>query len=235
MRRKNSSKSTNNRKGGGSQAPPRIITSLPVQSNPSIRITRATNRFLNYQSNTGIDTLSSSNLQLTFSPGATNYRIGGVSIYNDSLPNLSEFVTLFDQYRVSKVRVRFDVTYQYSNSGSAGPVYPLIYYVADYDDPGDAGMQDVLQYPQLQIHNFAKDGYTPLFLEFAPKPLRDIAGSGVSTSYGPMGYSPWIRTSETQTPHYGLKFVFNPNGMSLGTSMNVMVTVWYDLDFTNPK
>lgn len=112
---------------------------------------------------------------------------------------------------------------------------PLIYYVTDYDDPFDASLTDLLQYPQLQQHSFLKDGYTPLLVKFSPKPLRDIAGSGISTGYGPMAVAPWIRTADMSIPHYGFKMNIDWFGVVQATSSKLKVTVWYDLSFTNPK
>lgn len=148
-------------------------------------------------------------MQITFSPGATDWRFDGTSIYQDSLPNLTEFTNLFDQWRLKSVVVRVDVPMGNSNSFQTPIVYPDIFYIADYDDTGSATLTDIAQYPQMQIHNFNRDGYTPLMFKLSPKPLRDIAGAGISTSYGPMSYAPWIRTANMITPHYGVKLAFN--------------------------
>lgn len=174
-------------------------------------------------------------MQITFAPGATDWRIGGSSLYSDALPSLTELTNLFDQYRINKVYLQIDYPMGNSNSYANPQINPLVYYVTDYDDPNDASLSDLLQYPQLQQHNFWRGGYTPLLMSFSPKPLRDIAGSGIGTGYGPMTYAPWIRTADTIVPHYGLKMTHDFFGITQANSIKFKVTVWYDMSFTNPK
>lgn len=176
-------------------------------------------------------------MQFTFSPGATDVRLGGTSIYNDALPNSSEFSALFDQWKIKSVVFRLDCPANYASAGAnAAPiVYPLVHYVLDYDDSQNATINDLVQYPQYQVHNFAKDGYTPMMIKFSPKPLRDIAGAGISTGYGPMPTAPWIRTADMSIPHYGLKLAFDFFGYSVTSYMNFVITIGYELEFTNPK
>jgi len=175
-------------------------------------------------------------MQFTFAPGATNYRLGGVSIYNDAIPNASEFTNLYDQWKLVDVVIRFDYTTNIlSNSGVAYSP-PLILFASDYDDPGDAAVTDLLQYPEMSTHCFNTNGYKPLILKLKPRPLRDVAGSGVATSYSPMEVIPFIRTSEFSTPHYGLKCALQSNGASVSAVIGYFqMTIWLDMEFTNPK
>lgn len=221
---------------GGTTAPPQVISKWPVSRNPVLPITRALRRKFAADS-TNIDGLGAQTMQFSFSPGATDFRFGGTSIYSDALPNSTEFSALFDQWRIKSVIFRLDCPANYSAAGAnASPtVYPLIHYVLDYDDSVNADINALLQYPQLQTHNFASDGYTPLMIRFSPKPLRDIAGSGLATGYGPMPTAPWIRTSDFTIPHYGLKLAFDWFGYSVTSYVNFVITVSYEMEFTNPK
>lgn len=175
-------------------------------------------------------------IQVTFAPSSTDWRIGGVSVYSDLLPNVTEFSNLFDQWKIRRVFLQFDCPMGYSNSGPSPTIVPNIYYVEDYDDSQNASLTDLLQYPHVRVHQFNKNGYTPLIMELSPKPLRDVAGSGISTTYGPMSTAPWLRTADMSTPHYGIKMVFDPMGVNTSTSaITLVATLWYDLEFTNPK
>lgn len=93
----------------------------------------------------------------------------------------------------------------------------------------------MLQYPQCRVHNFYKDGYNPFQVTLSPKPLRDVAGSGLSTGYGPMPTAPWLRTADMSIPHYGLKMALDYFGYVQTINMGLVITIWYDLEFTNPK
>lgn len=232
--KKRKGKRTNKTRSRGVNAPPRTVNSLTVRDNPVYPITRALIRNFSMDSSS-IDSFSNTTMQITFAPGATDWRLDGTSIYQDSLPNLTEFTNLFDQWRLRSVTLRVDVPLGYSNSGATPVVYPDLFYISDYDDTSMASLSDIAQYPQMQIHSFLKNGYSPLMIKFSPKPLRDIAGAGVSTSYGPMTEAPWIRTANMITPHYGLKLAFNWYSYAQTTDIKMAFTVWYELEFTNPK
>lgn len=229
-------KSTKNKRASrsGIQAPARPVRNLPVANNPCFSIRRALRRAITMDSSL-IDGSAADTIQLSFSPGATDFRFAGVSVYTQTLPNVSEFSNLFDQWRLKNVMVRFDIAFGYQGLASTPIVTPNLYYVADYDDSGDATITDMLQYPQCQIHNFYRNGYEPFQVSLSPKPLRDVAGSGVSTGYGPMPVAPWLRTSNMSIPHYGLKFALDWMGKVQTADIQVVITVFYNIEFTNPK
>ncbi len=164
-----------------------------------------------------------------------DWRLDGVSIYVDNIPNTTEFSNLFDQFRIKSVSLSVDTPAFFSNSGTSPAALPQIWYAADYDDTAMASLTDLMQYPQVRKHNFYTDGYKPLIFKFSPKPLRDVAGAGVTTVYGPMPVSPWLRTSNMTVPHYGIKLALDWFGLSQTQDIPLQFTVWYDLEFTNPK
>lgn len=197
---------------------------------------RTTTRQLSWNPAVGLETLSSSTLQITYAPSAIDFRIGGVSIYLDSLPSVSEYSALFDQYRIKGVTIRMDYNVNlYSNNGVAY-ASPLISYVMDKDDSNDLTLANMFQYPQVATHSFQENGYKPLILHFSPKPLVDIAGSGISTGYSPMKIAPFIRTTDLAIPHYGMKFAVQGNGGSVNAVIGFFqITTYVDLEFINPK
>lgn len=217
--------------------PARILTRIPEAPNQIVRIRRALTRQFSWYPTGGLDATGLSTMQVTFSPGATDWRLGGVSVYTDALPNSAEFSNLFDQYKVSNVMVRCDYTINnLTNSGPTSAGVPLMFHTLDYDDPGDLTLNGMLEYPQSRVHSFQTGGYQPLMLSFKPRPLMDVAGSGVSTGYSPTQVVPFLRTAEMTIPHYGLKFAINVNGASGGTIIGYFrFVIWYDLEFTNPK
>ncbi len=174
--------------------------------------------------------------QINFAAGQSNINLGGVGVYGPSTPNFAELSNLFDQYRIHQATIRIDWDYNsYPVSGGTS-VAPLIYYVADYDDSGSSPVSTLLQYPGVKTHSFLENGYSPLIVSVKPTPLRDIASTGVLTSYGPMTSAPWIRTAEMGTPHYGLKFCASQFGIG-GTALigNVTITCYLDIELANPR
>lgn len=198
-------------------------------------IRRCFSQDISYAPSTGFF-LGGPNIQMNFSGSTQEVRIGGVLVFGALLPNASEFSAIFDQWRIKSVTIRLDW-----NSNSVDPTQvaqtpPLLYYVTDYDDSTDASVTALLQYPGVQTHSFMQNGYTPVVYTFHPKPLKDVAGSGLLTSYGPDLSQPFIRTAELSTPYYGMKIATYPmGGTSSSTTGLLRITGYVDLEFANPK
>lgn len=111
-----------------------------------------------------------------------------------------------------------------------------MYVVADYDDSSDANVSALLQYPGVRTHSFYENGYTPMIFTISPKPLKDVAGLGVTTTYSPDTSMPFIRTAEMTTPHYGIKIATQTiGGSSASVTGFVMFTAFIDLEFVGVK
>lgn len=203
----------------------RFYDTIPQEVQTVHRFRRSITRQLSWTPTVGLDGYPYRSLQISFSPGGTNYRIGGTSIYTDPVPNSSEFTNLYDNYRLIQVYFRMDMTGASSS--------PLAIYAPDYNDVADADSSALRQYPQARVHHFLKDGYTPLVFGFEPLPLKDVAGSGVSTGYSPDMTRPFLRTAEFSIPYYGMKFYFDANGGSSSVVTNfIQITVWLEFECT---
>lgn len=214
----------------------RTTTVVPRPVVTSYKIRRAWTQQINYSPTGGWFASGSGNLQISFAGSASDIRVGGVSTFGPTLINSSEFSALFDQWRINSVTLRFDW-----NSNSYSPVdnaavAPLLYYAPDYDDVNDAGVSSLVQYPSVRTHSFLQNGYTPLVYTFSPKPLRDVAGSGLLTSYAVENGKPFIGTGYLTTPYYGFKLAAAAFGGSGSTTIGqVLITCYTDLEFINPK
>lgn len=216
--------------------PLKSVTQVPNGSNPVFKVMRATQRVFAINSAGGIDAYPYFDMELTFCPSATRYYIQGASIYADALPNVTEFSSLFDSWRLKKVVVRLDFPMGYSNSGyNPGLILPQVVYVPDYNDAGTVSKSDLLQYPQVQVHNFNKDGYTPLMFEFSPRALQEVSSGLVSTGYSNLSQNTWLRTSNMDVQHYGVKMYFDFFNQTVNLSFPFEFSIWYELEFTNPK
>jgi len=232
--RKSRRKANKKRNGRVGVTQPTVeISRLPVKTNRVTCIRRALQRTFTLNAAVGIDGYVSFDMQIVFYPDSVNWRIGGVSIYTDNVPNITEFTSLFENWRLKSIVLLANIAQQFGNSG-ATVAWPLVMYAPDYNNTTSATKLDLLQYPQVKIHSFAKDAYTPLMYKFSPKPLRDVAGSGVSTSYGPMSVAPWLRTADTQTPHYGIKQYIDFVGTTYNQNISCEFTVFFETEFTNP-
>lgn len=212
------------------------LKNVPSPRNNPFRIRRSWHQVLEYYGTSGWFNSGNADFQINFGASVSTINLGGIGVYGPSTPSSTELSNLFDQYRMVGATIRIDWDYNSYPVSSGTAVAPLLYYVADYDDSGSATVSDLLQYPGVQTHSFLENGYKPLIVHIKPKPLRDIASTGLLTAYGPMTTAPWIRTADMTTPHYGLKFCASQFGLG-GTSKigSINITAFIDLDFANPK
>lgn len=179
---------------------------------------------------------ASPNIQVNFSASVSNVNLGGVGVYGPTLPNSSEFAAIFDQWRITSVTLRADWNMNSYSPTNVNDTPPLLYYIVDYDDSADASVQALLQYPGVRTHSFLQNGYTPMVFSIKPKPLKDIAGTGVLTTYAPDTTMPFIRTAEMTTPHYGIKIATQTMGASsISVTGYLMLTAYIDLEFVGVR
>lgn len=210
---------------------------LPSATISRLKSRRSSTRQISWNPQSGLDgTIGAASVQMSFAPSAIDYRFSGTSIYTDSLPSVTEFSALFDQYRISNVTLRIDYTTDLFNNSGVAYKAPLILCAIDHDDSGSATVADLLQYPQVITHSFDANGYTPFIASFRPNPLMDVAGSGISTGYAPMKVAPFIRTANLSIPHYGFKLAILANGASVNQVIGYFqFTVYVDMEFINAK
>lgn len=207
---------------------PRAITTVH-------KVRRSWNQIISYSPALGFFG-AGPNLQFNFAASTSNISINGVSVYGPTLPNASEFAAIFDQWRITSVTLRADWNLNNYGVENIANTPPLLYYVADYDDSSDAAVSALLQYPGVRTHSFYQNGYSPMIFTCKPKPLKDVAGLGVLTTYSPDTTMPFIRTAEMTTPHYGIKIATQTLGGTSGTNTGfIMFTAFVDLEFVGVK
>jgi len=214
--------------GRVSRTVPRAITTVH-------KVRRSWNQLISYSPANGFFG-ASPNVQISFAASASEIRLGGVAVYGPTLPNSSEFAAIFDQWRITSVTLRIDWNLNSYAVADISNTPPLLYVTPDYDDSSDANVSALLQYPGVRTHSFYQNGYTPFIMTIKPKPLKDIAGTGVLTGYSPDTSMPFIRTAEMTIPHYGIKIATQTlGGSSAANTGFCMFTAYVDLEFVGVK
>ncbi len=218
------------------RAPALVRNRVPRPVGTRYNFRRSWVQLIYYNPATGLNGSGSANLQINFALSASNINLGGVGTFAPTCPSASEFSALFDQYKIIRVITRFDWSTNVVDPALIAYATPLLHAVVDHDDSLDAGVTDLLQYPGLVTHSFLTNGYTPLVLEHTPRPLRDVASTGVLTSYAPMEKNPFLRTTEMATPHYGVKAALGGMGASINAVIGYLsITTNIDVELINPK
>lgn len=155
-------------------------------------------------------------------PAATAGGPGFASLGQDhqlaAVPNVTEFSTLYDQFKIVRVYFRIQVNFDESTTPAASQL-PEVYVVNDYDDStaptaSSAGVDEMRQRPKMKIMRFTENRVV-LHWKCRPKPLEEVYRSAIATSYKVPGRAPWLDCSHTDVPHYGTKFLFlNPSGVA---------------------
>jgi len=142
-----------------------------------------------------------------------NFQLGG-AVQNTSGPGImlnigvptTDFVTLFDTYKIASVSVtfipRFNVAFS-DSSNAALAATPQLHWAVDYDDSTAAPLSSLIQYNNYKMTNLAK----PFTITLKPRVAIQTYQSGVTTGYTTKG-NQWVDMNSGGVEHYGLKGVF---------------------------
>jgi hypothetical protein len=148
----------------------------------------------------------------------------------DDLPNYTEFTSLFDQYRIAKVKLEFIPTFNCSNlydMQNGNPLVPNIQSAIDYDDISLANEDAILQY-QTRVLTRGEQIHTRTL---KPKPQIAAYNSALAFGYASAATNPWIDTSSPDVPHYGLKVYIDPVTLNETSTWlyRVIATYWLEV------
>lgn len=143
----------------------------------------------------------------------------GFSFQLSDLANVSEYTSLFDQFKITGIKFRVvpktAMTTQGAVTGTIAPLgYGQVVTAIDFDDAANPTSKD-----QLLEYGSAK--YTPSSRVhqryFSPKVLNAVWVNLASTGYSPVK-APWIDQANTNLPHYGIKLWVDVPENSSGTA-----------------
>lgn len=153
----------------------------------------------------------------------------------NDLPNASEFVNLFDQYRILKVVVKARPYLAENNttisSITNANVTPYVHVVTDYDDATPLSVvADYQQYQNYSRHSMGR-GFTRVIY---PAVAIAMYQTAVSTGYGNKRKQ-WIDCANSTVPHYGIKFGINGAGLGVTTSYAIDTELTYYMEFRHVR
>lgn len=125
---------------------------------------------------------------------------GGVYFRLVDVPNSSEFTTLFDQYRIDKVKIRFMPR---ANSSEVGTNQGMIklFTAVDYDDiTTPTSIAELLQYQNCKV--VPSTAITTRVLK--PAFASQVYQSATSTGYG--ARRGWLDCDNNAVQHFGIKW-----------------------------
>ncbi len=150
------------------------------------------------------------------------------------LPNIVEFQRLFDQYRITGVKIDFLQTTQNE------PSNPGMVMATSIDLDGGtvpATFNDMLQRSNCKVKPWSSAGgglpRRSIFLR--PRYANEIYRTGVTSATSLGNPKSWLDTSDVDIPHYGLNIAWNNTTGTLNYTAEVAVTITYYLEFRKVK
>lgn len=135
----------------------------------------------------------------------------------NDLPNYTEFTNLFDEYRITGVKLKFLYTGSNSNSGTVLTQWsPFVYTVIDNDDAAPlAAVTDYEQYTTCKVNKLLN--VPSRFI----KPKMSLAAyGGAFTSYTNM-QNIWVDSASPGVEYYGFKMGIDTNPLG-GAGANLI-------------
>lgn len=159
-------------------------------------------------------------MEINFSLQQTLVLIAGSLASTVANTGYSDFVALYDQYRIDAVEISCMYgANAFAPGSTSGAQNPVLIMVFDPSDSSVISLSSILQYNNVKVIQLGNqrvaNGYT---LTVRPTPLVTNAGtpSGVPTS------APWLSKDTPTVTHYGLKMFIDTLG---STSVTIAGTI----------
>ena len=139
----------------------------------------------------------------------------GVFFTLDQTPNAAAFGTLFDQYRIRKVVLKFLPQTQFVSTPdtlAAPAASGALVYVTDQDDATPlTSLNAYLEYDECMMHQ--SHDQRPIIKTIYPK-LAGSAYRGAFTGYTNLPNTTWLDMANRDIQYYGCKFRVEPRATS---------------------
>jgi len=173
----------------------------------------------------------------------TNKFGGAMSFALAQVASYTEIQSLFDNYRIKKVILRFDYSANSSPSNSAGSpgvvnvgnqAVPIVHVTPDFDDNTiPTNRADVLQNAYCRTYRLDKS----FSISLTPRAQTVVAtGAGAASSTAVGGLLPantWLDCQSPQIPHFGCKFFIDDFADTGASNCALRITPTYILEAKN--
>lgn len=137
-----------------------------------------------------------------------------------------EIVSMFDNYRITKVQYRWVCTRNPDRATSAGNqgLYPRINWTHDFNDSAPISRDLIYQRANMKEAYFTSDRQKTRWYTLKPAMLAVMYESGATSAYSPK-WRQWIDTADT-APHYGIKYAWDQ--LFAGVNVNLEAKIFME-------
>lgn len=151
---------------------------------------------------------------------------GAMMFLLSDLPVASEFINLFDQYRIVSVDVHCIPRVNANLSTSPGSI-SIFHYAKDYTDvTAPTSLDTILQYGDAKRVNV--NGVKDFHIKLKPQCANTVWSGLTASGYGAAMEGSWINTASKDVQHYGIKYFWQNN---YTTATNIDAYITYSLEF----
>jgi hypothetical protein len=179
-------------------------------------------------------------IKRTFYNGTWTFGTGAVTDfwkYNSytfsNLPNVAEYTSLFDEYKINAIKVQYRPSYDsieaLSSDTTAGTQNTKV-LVHTLVDPASTVLPSGL-YGSTTLNAFlengevrTRDGNKPFTMFYKPKMFQGVNGSGTAAR---MVNPSWLRTSDTAPIHYGHHVFIQSGNNTTPMKYDIFVTYYF--------
>lgn len=150
-------------------------------------------------------------LAISLSLAQATFFTNGTAAFGPTMPNVAEFTSLFDMYRIKKCDIRIMFSNNDSGVGTPATVLPVVHCYNDYNDTSAKTLAAVQEYPDIRTFQLGKE--RDIKWSFTPRVRSDVlTNSGISSSSAMNIPSPWIDCSSNNIEHLGARVFMNTLG-----------------------
>jgi hypothetical protein len=171
-------------------------------------------------------------MEIAFSLNSTYFSLGGTVISVDANPGASEFVALYDEYRISEVEVSFMYGANAVAPGTAAsPQLPILDIAFDPSDASVTSLSTILQYQNLVTVQLGNQRTANGFVVRC-RPVPDLSAGTGGAAVGAIipQSAPWLSTDFPTVQHNCLKVFYDSAG-STSTAVIGTLTMYVKYHF----
>lgn len=168
------------------------------------------------------------NLGAIVSVGLNTPTLTSLSFKLSDVPGVSDFTSLFDQYKLTYVKLMFKLQQDPSAQTAVNSFYPTMYHCVDHDDvSAPTSIDDLRQHGRTRMSVLRPNRYT--VIKVKPSVLYEVArNAGLGTTTVAPKWRQWIDMAHTDTIHYGLKYALdNTFNLNPNYSLEVQAQYWF--------
>lgn len=163
--------------------------------------------------------------------------LGQISFCLADLDQVTTFSSLFDRYRIEKVRLRITTRSPGAsvfNVASPNNAVPGVWVVVDRDDSTAPSTLDELTQYDCSCN---MPGYCCLDIDLIPSVVSTIANASSTATSSVIRRSDevWLDLAATNIPHFGIKFGVNALQTTSTSNWYFDVQAWYTVSFKNTR